>query len=272
MTVAELQAKSTPDEQASVSAIQARAAIEARTPPNGQPVTMAAAVWAKEVSDRPAGGQPEMTTELVKYEDVADERSTTNRLAKTIVVTLVAMVACGAVTAVAAMTGGRPHRLSPSAPIVQPAMTAGPAVVRPDAMIDQLVSGSLGRISAEPVGVVDQQSLVADRGAAERVVTQFYGALPIHSDEAYQLLGPDMKGLDWSEFNAGWRGTRSVEARVLRPNEQDGGQLRVAVSVEQFDGSVLQLLQRVEVRTVPVEGGPPALRIVGVQLLSAHRG
>jgi hypothetical protein len=279
VTVAELQAKSTPAEQADVSAIQATAAAEERTPPHGRPATtVPRAGWGQGITDRAGHGQPATTTELVKYEDVSVERATTNRLARTIVLTLVAMLACGAVTTVATIGGGRPHRLSPSVPVVQPAVTGGSALVRPDIMIDQLATGALGRISADPPGNATSpggtngQGQLAAREAAEEVVTQFYGALPLHKEEAYQLLGPTMRGNTLGEFTAGWLGTRSVEARVLRSDEQDGGLLRVTVSIEQFDGSVLQLLQRVEVRSVPVDGGSPQPRIVGAQLLSAHRG
>jgi hypothetical protein len=288
VTVAELQAKSTPAEPASPSAIQERAAaIEARTPP---PATGAVTgpAWTPTLPPRPPQDRPP-STELVKYEDATEEAGTSNRLTKTIAVALVAMAVCGAVTAVAVLTGGRPHRLSPSVPALQPAVTAGPVLVRPDAMIDQLVNGSLGSIpdggavsgangisdgaaAGAAGGDVGQQGPLASRETAEEIIKQFYGALPLKKDEAFGLLGTAMQGDGFKSFDGAWRGTRSVEVRVLRPRQEDGALLRLAVSVEQLDGSVLQLIELAEVRSVSMPDAAPAPRIVGVRLLSAHQG
>ena len=281
VTVAELQAKRTPTERASLSAIQARAATEATTQPYDRPAMIPGHGWTAGSADR-THGERRATTELVKYDDSIVEPAATNRLTRTIAMTLLLMAAFGAVTAVAAVTGGRPHRLSPSAPVVQPAVTSGPAVVRPKVVINQLAAGTLTRIPAEPatgvIGAGGPQAPLAERSDAQDLVMKFYDAPHLHTDKAYRLLGPAMRGkdlperTDYSEFDAAWLGTRNVEARVLRPNEEDGGLLRVAVSTEQFDGSVLELLELVEVRRIPVDGGQQELRIVGVQLLSAHRG
>ena len=289
VTVAELQAKSTPAEQASLSAIQEERApaIEARTPPPARAAVTGPA-WTPTLPPRPPQDRPP-STELVKYEDGAEEPGKSNRLTKTIVVALVAMAVCGAVTAVAVLTGGRPHRLSPSVPALQPAVTAGPVLVRPQAMINQLVGGSLGSIpdgaavssangtsdgvaAGAAGGDVGQQGPIASRETAEEIIKQFYGALPLKKEEAFELLGTAMQGDGFASFDRAWRGTRSVEVRVLRPRQEDGALLRLAVSVEQLDGSVLQLIELAEVQSVSMPEAAPAPRIVGVRLLSAHQG
>jgi hypothetical protein len=273
VTVAQLKAKSLQAEQAGGSAINARTGAGA--PPRGRmPETGSA--WEPDVA--PAQPPRPPSTELVKYDDSTDDRGTSNRLARAIITTLVTMGVCGAVTALAVLSGGPPHRLSPSVPIVQPAVVSGPAVVRPKAIIEQLASGALGQIPAEPAGggagaqAAEHRGALADRITAQATVSEFYGALPPHKPEAFHLLGPAMQAGGLEPFEDGWLSTRSVEARPLRPKPEDGGLLRVAVSVEQFDGSVLQLVQLVEVRPIQDGNAPPEMRIVGVQLLAAHQG
>lgn len=280
MTVAELKAKNAQAEQASVSTIHARA--DAGAPTHGRTAETGSA-WGSGVEVAPTQPPKPPSTELVKYDDLTDDRRS-NRLARAIVITLVTMAAGGLATALAVLGGGPPQRLSPSVPIVQPAVVSGPLVVRPKAMIEQLATGALGQIPAEPdggaVGAVGDtpdgaaahQGALADRTAAGAAVAEFYGALPLRTGDAFRLLGPSMQAGGLDPFKDGWLGTRSVEARVLRPQAEDGGRLRIAVSVEQFDGSVLQLVQLVEVRPVQNDGSPPELRIVGVQLLAAHQG
>jgi hypothetical protein len=278
VTVAELQARSTPAEQASVSAIQARAAAEARAravPMVGSAVPGEA--WTTEVAHQPAQVDEDTDTEALRSEDDTDEQGTAHRLARSITVTMVAMVVFGAVTAVAVLGSGRPHRLSPSAPAVQPTMISGPAVVRPDAIIKHLTTGT---VDVAPPGVVAPGSpgaatsehpigLLADRASAAQVISSFYGALPLRPTEAFALLAPSMQADGWVAFNGGWRGIRSVQSRLL-PRQNDEVGLRVLVSIERLDGTMLRLLQRVEVRTIAV-ANTPQLRIVSIQLLSAHR-
>lgn len=292
VTVAQLQANCLPAEQLDAAAIQASAAAApARTPPDGRPAANGVA-WPPAQQQRPAQrqrpaqqqrpAQPQRPaqgpldpdTEPVRHEhdDGTDAYRTSNRLAKTIAVTMVLMAGLGAVTAVAALTGGRPHRASPSAPVVQPAVIGGPAVVRPDAIIDQLDTGALRALPPSPPAGVQPESrsgLLASRDSAAELVTAFYEALPVRTSEAFELLAPGMQVDGRVRFDRGWLGTRSVESRVLpSPPGEDG--LRVLVSIERLDGTLLRLLQRVEVRAVRIDG-QPQLRIAGVQLLSAHR-
>jgi hypothetical protein len=273
VTVAELQARSTPAEQASVSAIQARAAAEAqvRPVPLVGPAVLGEA-WTAGLPHQPAQVGQDTDTEPSGAEDGTDEQGTSNRLAMSIAVTMMAMVVFGAVTALAVLGGGRPHRLSPSTPAVQPAVISGPAVVRPDAIIKQLTTGAVdGTLSSSPDGATPGHpvGLLADRAGAAQVVSSFYGALPLRSAEAFALLAPSMQAGGWPAFDGAWRGTRSVQFRLL-PRQDDEVGLRVLVSIERLDGMVLRLLQRVEVRTIPVADAPQ-LRIVIVQLLSAQR-
>lgn len=270
VSVADLLAKSTPDERASMSRIQERAAVETRTPPAGTPV-VDGSNW--ETMPQPVADQPPPSTELVRYEDAADEQDSTNRLARTITGALVAMALCGAVTAVAVLGGGPPQRRSPSVPALQPAVTAGPAVVRPLAMIDQLVNGRRGDIPPGDggQGAAGVLGPAADRARAEKVVKDFYGALPLRKEDAFAQLGPALQDDGFTSFDRSWRGTRQAEVQMLRPREEDGGLLRVKVSAEQFDGSVLQLIQLVDVRAVPAPNSEPQWRIVDVRLLSAYQ-
>jgi hypothetical protein len=292
VTVADLLAKSTPAEQASISEIQARAAAEVglRTPPHGRP---AAPVGARPpvgagpaVSAGPAVGagpavdrlpavipQPEAATEPIRMDELANAiEDGTSRLAKTITATVVVMIGCGVVAAVTALGGERPDRLGPSTPVMQPVLMTGAAVIRPDAMIEQLNGGTVRRVPATPRAgaVLSRPGVLADRESAARVVRSFYAALPLRTKEAFSWLGPSMQLNAWKPFEHAWANTRSVEMSVLAPDPSDGELLRVTVSVEQFDGSLLRLLLRVEVRNVMVDG-IAQLRIVGVQLLSAHK-
>jgi len=272
VTVAELLAKSTPAEQTSLSEIQAKAAsteASTGTPPYGRPA-MPDSGWA------PVGGQmPDRhgpPTEPVRMDELPDGHVESNGLAMTIVATVVIMIGCGVFAAAAVLTGERADRLSPSTPIVQPAVITGAAIVRPDAMIEQLNNGSVRPITTAPYSgrSLGRSGLLAERDAAARLVKQFYDSLPLRTREAFALLGPTMQANAWKPFDKAWTGTRSVEVRVLPPDPSDGGLLRVSVSIEQFDGTLLKLVLRIEVRHVMVDD-IPQLRIVGAQLLSAHR-
>jgi hypothetical protein len=274
VTVAELLAKSTPAEQASISEIQARAAAQTglRTPPHGHPATPAG---IEPVAERlPAVvPTPEESTQPIRMDELADAiEDGTSRLAKVITATVVIMIGCGVVAAVTALGGQRPNRLGPSTPVMQPVLMTGAAVIRPDAMIDQLNNGTVRRAltGAPRAEVLSRSGVLADRESAARVVRSFYNALPLHPKEAFSFLGPSMQAGAWKPFEHAWANTRSVEMRVLALDPSDGDLLRVAVDIEQFDGSLLRLLLRVEVRNIKVDG-IPQVRIVGVQLLSAHK-
>jgi len=253
VTVADLQAKSTPAEQASVSAIQARAAAEAYRPPTSQ---------------------LDATTEPVRSEDIADEPRMSNRLAKTIGLTLIAVVACGAVTAVAALNGGRPHRMSPTTPVAHPTVLAGPALTRPDLIIQQLTSGTVDAASRRPFGSAQDHPPgdPVDDEVAGRTITDFYAyAGPLERRQrAFDLLAPTMRVDGWQAFDGAWRGTRVAEVSRWVSDGPDGA-LRVWVSIEQLDGTLLRLVQRMYVRAVRIDGTVQP-RIAGVELLSAHRG
>ncbi len=169
VSVAELLAKSTPDEQASMSAIQARAAAEVTTrippvlpgrvpdpamdfatrplPPvrgyhggDGQRSHLGhpARDESPHHDDPGSPDSPDPSDEV----DGEEEPRSSGRLARTIAVTLVAMVVTGVVTAVAAIGGEPPRRLAPSVPVVQPASMVGPAVLRLSVVIDSLSLGS----------------------------------------------------------------------------------------------------------------------------------
>jgi hypothetical protein len=262
VTVAELQAKSTPAEQASVSAIQARAAVEAqaRTAP------MRITVDGPEYAEEPVAEQS-------RPDEVVDEPRVSSRLAMTIVAMVVAMVACGVVTAVAALGGERPHRLSPGAPAIQPALITGPAVVRMDVILGELAPGTPGgRPITTTTAERPLQAPLADRAVASQVVVDFYGSLATRErrEEAFELLGPTMRGNGATGFEAAWFGTGFAEAHVL-PNDEDDA-VWAEVSVHRpSEGNFYVLVVRIEVRLVDVSGALLP-RFVGAQLLSAHRG
>ena len=375
VSVAELLAKSTPAEQASVSAIQARAAAE-RTAPPVQPVQPGPpapqippashvppptppgwppvlppgrpALPIPEGATRPLpmvrgypGGDtsrdvPRETSRAIGYvdhdeplfdpsataatadeldeaddearpEDEGDEPRGSGRLARTIVVTLVAMVATGVVTAVAAIGGEPPRRLAPSVPVVQPVAMTGPAVLRLSVVIDTLslgspevipsapVSGPSGTSPSEPAptgvttaGLLSGSGQAAqgsptpsggrpptsppvgpvDRERAESVVLDFYEALPRQTDHAFGLLDAAMQGDGRESFDAAWRRANAVNPRIL-PSDDDS--VRASISVSRFnDSEVTRLIVRLDVRPVAVDGAAQ-LRIVGAELLSAHR-
>lgn len=204
VTVAELLAKSTPAEQASISEIQARAAAQTglRTPPHGHPATPAG---IEPVAERlPAVvPTPEESTQPIRMDELADAiEDGTSRLAKVITATVVIMIGCGVVAAVTALGGQRPNRLGPSTPVMQPVLMTGAAVIRPDAMIDQLNNGTVRRAltGAPRAEALSRSGVLADRESAARVVRSFYNALPLHPKEAFSFLGPSMQASAWKPF------------------------------------------------------------------------
>jgi len=272
VTVAELQAKSTPAEQAIVEAIQARAAAEADARISEHNQFTPDVARRPTVAPRPAATQIDSATEPLRPDD-ADGPRAANRLAKIIVATLVAMVACGAVAAGAALTGGPPSRRHPSAPTEQPAMLIGPVAIRPDVIIQQLTTGSIGEARTLPSGMPNPPpGEPVDGDRTIQIITDFYAdaAVPERRSQAFDLLGPTMQTDGWPAFDGGWRGTR--QATVNRSSiDEKNGSLLVWLSIERLDGSVLDLMQRFYVREVKAEGRLQP-RIVGAYLLSAHRG
>lgn len=348
VSVADLLAKSTPDEKASVSAIQARAAAEASgqvmPPPASMTVPMpvvpanpppapAARTTYRVGSGVPAdptdwGDEPDLYDEYDDQDGVTgvtsatdtdatpefpgedeDGPSSSTRLAKTILVTLVAMVATGVVTAVAAIGGEPPQRLTPAPPAVQPVAMTGPDVLRLNVVIERLQLGSPeenpnalpepdpagsttgpapgGSTQEAPAtGETSQGLLVApgaqptsatgastgaatvDRELAEGVVMDFYEALPRQKPHAYSLLSPAMQGDGQEAFEASWLRASDVNPNIL---PSDDGSIRASITVSRFtDPEVTRLVVRLDVLPIMVDGGQ-SLRIVGAQLLSAHR-
>lgn len=271
MTVAELLAKSTPAEQAVVSAIQARAAAEAtaRLPvirPDDPPPMPA---WVPDLE--PYQEEPEPVADDAEPDAEFELPRSSNRLAKTIIVTVIAIAAAGVATAAGAIGGDPPPRLAPSSPTVQPAALTGSTVVRPSLIKEALLSGTVApRSSVEPP--VPWQVLpgdLADRTQAEQLVLEFYNSLPLHADDAFALLSPEMQGEGQSAFEADWRAASYVEPKLL-PSGDDA--VLVAVSVSgATEVEVLRLVVRVEVKAVLI-GGIAQMRITGAELLSAHRG
>jgi hypothetical protein len=298
LTVAELQAKSTPAERASISAIQAKAAAEAQTRTEAQTREAQAREAQAQARDAqtmtaplPAFAPPALARTLnlpavipeeaddeaepVRPEDLTDEPRTSTRLARTIVMMLVAIVGCGVVTAVAALGGERPQRLSPNVPVVQPAIMTGPAVVRLDRVLGELSSAAptTSPLPSPPAATLPQAPL-ASHNAASKVVTDFYSDLPKQAKRAFELLAPAMQGDGVTTFEDGWEDVREVVPTIL-PAQDEAVWVRVSVEekvlpARNLTGELYQLTLRIEVRAIRVEGAPQ-LRIVGAQLLSAHR-
>lgn len=272
VTVAELQAKSTPAEREIVSAIQARMAAEAQAMTTPLPVL--AAEPAATTLNLPAAAvddPAEDSDEPGRGEEPIDEPRTSTRLARTIVAMLVAVVACGVVTGVAALGGERPHRLTPTAPVVRPGALPGPAAVRLDQIVSELTKGTAGDPLPPPPTTTGQPAPLATHNAASKVVSDFYASVVARNNDAYDLLAPVMQGGDRLTFQASWRGNRTVTPTILPSVATDNGSVRVRVSIEHLDGSIYELVVRMWVRPVLVDE-KHELRITNAQLLSAHMG
>lgn len=259
VSVADLLARTTPAEMASVSAIKARAAAEAsaRAAEEALVRTGVPLMQFPIAADQAAGGE---------------EPRTANRLARTIMVATAAMLVCGVVTAVAVLTGERPHRMSPSVPTVGPAEITGPTVFRPDLLNQQLAAGLLtvGHRPVTAAGTVTQPGSPdgpAEPGAPSAqvvaFVTNFYQALKESPERAFGMLGPQMQGDGPAGFVESW-GDLLVQMQDL---EVSGGFARVVVTVSwPRDATVLRTEQLLFVSE------DPEPKIVWARLLSAHRG
>jgi hypothetical protein len=244
------------------------------------------------------------------YDPLADDGDgprSSSRLTKTIVVTVLAILVTGAVTAGATIRGDAPRRLTPSVPVVQPVAMDGPDVVRLSVVIDTLSLGSpevnpstlpepapttgptpdtgeqpetnetTAGLLVDP-GAQSQPSAAAEptepvptsvnRELAESLVMDFYEALPRQKPHAYSLLGPQMQGDGQESFESSWLRASDVNPNILA---SEGDSVRASITVSRFtDPEVTRLIVRLDVRPIMVDGAPQ-LRIVGAQLLSAHR-
>jgi hypothetical protein len=273
--VADLLARTTPAEQAVVSAIQERAAAEAT----------ARAEWqARDRTSTTAQFPP------VVEAATGDEPRTSHRLARTIMVATTAMLMCGVVTAFSVLTTDRAPRLSPSVPTVGPTTISGAAVVRPDLLNQQLAAGllTIGRrparggstgsvgglrpdddVSAQrfsgvvlpervPAAATGQQ---ADR--VRRLVVDFYEKAEESPEQAFTLLGPEMRGDGLASFVRGWNDLLvEVQQLVIGP----GGVARAVIVIAWPDATVI----RAEQLLIVSDGPDP--KIARAELLSAHRG
>lgn len=265
-----------------MSAIQELAAVEATTPA------------------RTDGADPTVTTGSLPaitgpIETIVEPRIS-NRLARTIMVATAAIVACGVAAAFSVLTGGGSARLQPSTPTVGPTKITGPAVVRPDLLNDQLAGGLLtvGRVAggtasggptvspSRSVGSLQPQdearaavlidpagagaNAVGASPAAEQVrelVRGFYEATEASPDQAFQMLGPEMRGDGQESFVKCWN---DVIVEVPQVEGGEGGVVRAVVVIAWPDATVL----RTEQLLVVSDGPEP--KIVRAELLSAHRG
>lgn len=221
-------------------------------------------------------------------EDGEEPRSS-SRLAKTIIGTLVAMAAIGVVTTVAAVAGEPPRRLVPSVPVVQPVAMTGPNVLRLSVVINSLSLGSpearsldpatSAPATADPLGATDtppsqtttSRPTATQRGPAESIVVEFYEALHRDRPHAYSLLSPAMQGDGQESFEASWARAHNVNVRIIPTTDEVTSSIQASVTVSRSnDPEVTRLILRLEIGPVLVDG-TPQLRIVGAQLLSAHR-
>jgi hypothetical protein len=281
VTVAELQAKNSPVQQpghappvaasparnaTDLSARVARASLASRRLMSGFGVTAspggAVATWGP----RAAPPAPAVT-EPNRVDDATEEPSTSNVLVKTIAVMVAAMVACGVVAAVGALSSARPQRLSPSTPVLRPAVMAGPMVVRPDLLDEQLTSGTGAQVQAafqlEPKA--PNPTPLAERQRAERTIIAFYHALPLRPDRAFEMLAPSMHGEGKHAFVSAWENAKDVEPRILGTRPR--GEVLVAVTISRWNTSALLTVEQ----AIAVSDGPQPL-IIWAELLSAHRG
>jgi hypothetical protein len=280
VTVAELQARSTPIEQDRPAAdvpvrttidLSGRVARASAVPGlvNGfRASTSSVGALARFPAARPATSAVEhRVTEPPRVGEQPDEAASSNPLAKTIMVMLAAMLACGVAAAIGAFNTVNTQRFSPSTPVLRPAVMAGPVVMRPDLLDEQLTSGTGGQTDASVQDAVvrPDQPALAERQRAERVVIAFYHALPLRPDRAFEMLGPSMQGEGKRAFESAWENAKDVEPTILGTGP--GGEVLVSVSISRWDTSALLTV----VQSISVSDGPQPLIVWG-ELLSAHRG
>jgi hypothetical protein len=281
VTVAELQAKNAPVRPREtvakpvgagpdLSARVARASLASGRLMTGFGVAAspggAVAAWAPTAPSRSAAPAPAVT-EPNRTDDGTEELSTSNILVRTIVVMVAAMVACGVVAAAGALSGSRPQRLSPTTPVLQPAVMAGAMVVRPDLLDEQLTTGTGAQV--QTAFQVERNSPnpapLAERQRAERTVIAFYHALPLRPDRAFEMLGASMHGEGKHAFVSAWENAKDVKPKILGTGPR--GEVLVSVSISRWDTSALLTVEQ----SIAVSDGPQPL-IVWAELLSAHRG
>jgi hypothetical protein len=275
VSVADLLARTTPAEMASVSAIKARAAAEA----SARAAEEALIRTGVPLMQFPVDAEPAAST---------DEPPTSNRLARTIMAATAAMLVCGVVTAIAVLTGERPHRLSPSVPTVGPAEITGPTVLRPDLLSDQLEAGLLvvghRPATGDPAGTRSSDDPQATSGTVtlpepsseptdaaaptervRRFIEDFYDKADREPAAAFELLAPQMQGEGRATFVEAW-GEEITHVELQDLVVGAGGVARAVVVVAWKDATVLRTEQLLLVAEEPEP------RIVRAQLLSAHRG
>lgn len=279
VSVADLLARTTPAEKASVSAIQARAAAEATARAAEEARVRAVSPDAAVVHVTHSGDQAASGS--------GEEYRASNRLARTIMVVTAVMLACGVVTAVAVFSGQQPNGPSPSIPTVGPTEITGATVVRPDLVNEQLAAGSLpagkneasdpdgapqpgedvraGQLTATGVAPIEPSNQQVDPTTPteqiRRFIVDFYKAAEASPERAFEMLGPQMQGAGLASFVAGWD-ELLVEVQDLAVS---GRAARAVVVIAWRDATVLRTEQLLFVS----EGPQP--KIVRARLLSAHR-
>lgn len=267
LSVADLVAKSTPAERASMSAIQAKAAEEA---------------WAK-VAAPPLNAQPGEPAG-------GDEASSASRLAKMIVATTLAMLAVGGVTTAAVLSDDGRQQVTPSVPTLAPGALVGSVVVRPNLLSHQL-SGSVleigGSVEADPDAVLWPDANEEIHGPAMTLgggessgryphhipigyayvhdtIGRFYRAAGQDPARAWDMLSEAMQGDGKGNFIADWQGVRRAP-EIQQYQGGPNGVARLVVTIGWTDGTAMRVEQMLMVSE------RPSARIVRARLLSAHR-
>jgi hypothetical protein len=277
VSVADLMARTTPEEKAIVSAIKERAEAEASAK-----AAEKAGDRADTTSQPPAEGNQAAAT---------DQPRVSRLVTRTIMVATAAILLCGAVTVLSVLTTAQSPRLSPSTPAVGPAKIAGPVVVRPDLLNRQLAAGLPTTIRSDGIAaiagdLISNDDVRADRlsrpvrtsgtGTAnpraeeiEKVVRDFYeyAADPKQRDRAFELLGPEMRGDGEAGFKRSWQTAKDTKLLVQVPQLVigDGDVAHTTVLIAWPDATVL----RTEQLLVVSEG--PSPKIIRAELFSAYR-
>jgi hypothetical protein len=283
VSVADLLARSTPEEQAVVSAIKERAEAEA------------SAKAAEEAGDRgDATGQPPAQGDQAT---AADAPRVSRLVTRTIMLATAAMLLCGAVTVSSVLTTGSP-RLSPSAPAVGPTKITGPTVVRPDLLNQQLAAGlpttarsdgvaapagdqvrcdDVGTRRLGPVPASGPDTANPRAEEIRRLIRDFYAAAPAapenpgtpdKREHAFELLGPEMRGDGLASFKKSWETNNKTTKLLVQIPELrigHGGVAHLTVLIAWPDATVLWTEQLLVVS----EGPDP--KIVQAELFAAHR-
>jgi hypothetical protein len=275
VSVADLLARTTPEEQAIVSAIQERAAAEATTKA------------AEEVRDQ-AETTPAQLPAVIDPAPPGNRPQVSRRVTRTIMVATAAMLVCGAVTVFSVLTTTRSPVTSPSTPTVGPVEITGPAVVRPD-QLNQLLAAGLPT-SARSNGNTAAGGLVPDDDVhveqlirpvmvggslanprteeISKIIYNFYTLAPETPGVAFELLGPEMQGDGKAGFEKCWQ-TDNVDTKLLVQVNQlmigPGGVVRAIVAISWPDATFLWTDQLLVIS----EGPDP--KIIRAELLSAHR-